>query len=87
MSRVSKLTPKRAAVLRRIILSRPPTGAMKLPRPQTMALLKRYVTAWTELTTRNQDMSDSRIKEFTLGDLRKVLKYYLSVGAREQAEE
>ena len=57
----------------------------KMSRTELIKHLRRFRDVWERETTRNQDLSDERLKEETDKNLRGLLKFYFSDGAKQIA--
>ena len=49
-----------------------------MTREELIKNLKSFRNAWEKITTRDQDLSDERLKEESTDDLRKLIKFYYS---------
>jgi len=64
-----------------------PKPLSKMKRAELVRNLQNFRDAWERVTTRNQDLSDERLNEETVVELRKLIKYYYSDTAKRQAED
>ena len=62
-----------------------PKSLSKMSRKELIKHLRSFRDAWEKITTRNQDLSDERLKEETDKNLRGLLKFYFSDGAKQLA--
>jgi hypothetical protein len=57
----------------------------KMTREELVNSLRKFRNAWERVTTRNQDLSNKRLKDETMVGLKSLLKHYYSAGAKQQA--
>jgi hypothetical protein len=62
-----------------------PKPLSKMSRKELIKHLRHFRNVWERETTRNQDLSDERLKEETEKDLRELLEFYFSDGAKQMA--
>ena len=62
-----------------------PKSLSKMSRKELIKHLRHFRNVWERETTRNQDLSDERLKEETEKDLRGLLKFYFSDEAKQIA--
>jgi hypothetical protein len=58
-----------------------------MTRDELIKNLRKFRNSWEKITTRNQDLSDERLKDETTDALRKLIKFYYSTSAKLLAEE
>ena len=58
-----------------------------MTRNELIKNLQKFRDSWEKITTRNQDLSDERLKDETTDALRKLIKFYYSNSAKLLAEE
>jgi hypothetical protein len=58
-----------------------------MDREEVVKELRSFRNAWEKITTRDQDLSNERLKEETLTDLRKLLKFYYTEDAKTLAKK
>jgi hypothetical protein len=59
----------------------------KMTKKEVVTELKTFRNAWTNITGRDQDLSDGRLKTENLKELKDHLKWYFSEDARKIAEQ
>ena len=59
----------------------------KMSRDELIKELRLFRNAWERITTRNQDLSDERLKDETTDELRKLIKFYYSNEGKMLAED
>lgn len=59
----------------------------KMSRDELIKELRLFRNAWERITTRNQDLSDERLKDETTDGLRKLIKFYYSNEGKMLAED
>jgi hypothetical protein len=59
----------------------------KMDREEVVKELRSFRNAWEKITTRDQDLSNERLKEESLTDLRKLLKFYYTEDAKTLAKK
>ena len=62
-----------------------PKPLRKMTRNELIKHLRSFRNAWEKVTRRNQDLHDMRLKEETDEDLRGLLEFYFSDGAKQIA--
>lgn len=58
-----------------------------MTRDELIKNLQKFRDSWEKITTRNQDLSDERLKDETTDALRKLIKFYYSNSAKLLAED
>jgi len=58
-----------------------------MTREELIKNLKKFRDSWEKITTRDQDLSDERLKDETTDALRKLIKFYYSNSAKLLAED
>ena len=58
-----------------------------MTRDELIKNLRKFRDSWEKITTRNQDLSDERLKDETTDALRKLIKFYYSNSAKLLAED
>jgi hypothetical protein len=58
-----------------------------MDREEVVKELRSFRNAWEKITTRDQDLSNERLKEESLTDLRKLLKFYYTEDAKTLAKQ
>ena len=56
-------------------------------RAELVRNLQNFRDAWERVTTRSQDLSDERLDNEIVTELRKLIKYYYSDDSKRQAED
>lgn len=64
-----------------------PKPINKMTREELIKNLKEFRNAWEKITTRDQDLSDERLKEEPKQELQKLIKFYYSDEAKNLAME
>ena len=64
-----------------------PKPLSKMSRDELIKNLRSFRDTWERITTRNQDLSNERLANETTEELRKLLKFYYSNGAKLIAED
>lgn len=64
-----------------------PKPLSKMSREELIRNLRLFRDAWEKITTRNQDLGNERLAEESTEQLRKLLKFYYSDGAKLIAED
>ena len=58
-----------------------------MTRDELIKNLQKFRTSWEKITTRDQDLSDERLKDESTDALRKLIKFYYSNSAKLLAED
>ena len=58
-----------------------------MTREELIKNLQKFRASWEKITTRDQDLSDERLKHETIDALRKLIKFYYSNSAKLLAED
>ena len=58
-----------------------------MARDELIKNLQKFRDSWEKITTRNQDLSDERLKDESTDNLRKLIKFYYSNSAKLLAED
>ena len=58
-----------------------------MTREELIKNLKSFINAWKKITTRDQDLSDGRLKEESTDELKKLIRFYYSDEAKNLAAE
>lgn len=64
-----------------------PKPLSKMSCEELINNLRKFRNAWEKISTRNQDLPDSRLQNSSTSELRKLIKYYYSESCKNQAEE
>ena len=64
-----------------------PKPLSKMSREELVSNLRSFRDAWERITTRNQDLGNERLASDTTEELRSLLKFYYSNGAKLIAED
>jgi hypothetical protein len=64
-----------------------PKPLTKMNREELIKRLRKFRDAWEKITGRNQDLSNERIDDANDKELRSLIEFYYSDGAKRIAED